>query len=67
MRLQREKSRHFIDVACYLINCLALLVLEFKTPYSSLNLNSGLFSMIHRVLGCVCFVHVHHPRNKLSP
>lgn len=54
--------------ACYLINRMPSLVLNYRSPFSLLYPHTLPFSLIPRVFGCVAFVHVLDPgRDKLSP
>ncbi|KAL6961341.1 hypothetical protein U1Q18_052492 [Sarracenia purpurea var. burkii] len=52
-------SKHFwsevVLIACYIINRMLSTVLQGKTPHSVLP-NRCLFSLSHRVFGCVCYV-----------
>ena len=58
--------KHFWDdtvsIACFFINRMPSLVLNWATPYQQLFLNSSLFPIDPKVFGCTCFVRDVHPQ-----
>ena len=69
--LHHKVPQHFwgdaILAACYLINHMSSSILHYQIPYSVLLPNQPLFYLLHRVFGCVCFVHILTPgQDKLS-
>ena len=64
--------KHFwadaVSKACFFINRMPLLVLNWVTPYHQLFPNNSLFPIDPKVFGCTCFVRDVHPQvSKLDP
>lgn len=66
MKVPSHLWGEYMLIACYLINHVPSSILKFRTLYFILYPTSDLFSMIPWVFECVCFLHVHHPENKLA-
>lgn len=63
-------SKFWVDailIAFYLINRPPSSIINYTTPYTNLFPSQPLFSSPTCVFGCVCFVHVYHTPDKLSP
>ena len=57
-----------VSTACFLINRMSSLVLNWATPYHQLFPNNPLFPIKHKVFGCTCFIRDVRPQvSKLDP
>ena len=70
--LQMNVPKHFwadaVSTACFFINRMPLLVLNWATPYHHLFPNNSLFPIDPKVFGCTCFVQDVRPQvSKLDP